>query len=271
MDNLKKKLILLSIFLILVIVLSSCNLYNWVYSAESSEEFDIVMAEANSEFFDKNYDKALVLYDKALAIQSNLSITLSSEALYGRIQSRILKQTDSKSVLTYYYFLFTNNTDSQNSLFNSFDSFFLGQLYEDMTFSYQDVLLILSSDSDNAINPGNFSFLSDSGFIAAMAGCLRLLDSNTNSIPGENTDPIVIKNNFSLAYSNLTPQEGTNSLLSIQEATNLLHSGTNFYHQLFLLYPNLDTPGSVFQNILKNINTLISNSEIAYTNIEAGL
>jgi len=191
-------------------------------------------------------------------------------AFYGRIKSRLLKQTGSRSIIHYFPDFFRDSTDSSSPILST-DFLYLGQLYKDMVNSYSDITMIYAPSSDGELNINNYTFLSDSTFTMALLGCLQILDNNTNSVPGETVDALDLKKDFSIFYSNLSAAQGTNALYALAMATNYLAVCTNYLSQLFTAVPGIDTADTAFYHLMRNMQKTISNCRSSYTNIEAGL
>lgn len=247
---------------------AGCNIFEWTYAEEKSNDYEVIMASADAYLRNRNYDKALALYERALEIRSN-----ASQAFCGRINARLMKQTDSRSVIQVFpaFFSTSNCTDP---IFTSYSILSLTDLLRTITACNKDFNNILQPYplSDGYCNTNSVSFQMDMAFIRGLAAVLFLLDNNTNAIPRESIDIFQVSCGFKLnSPTGLQPAEATNALNTIIRVTNTLYACSN---TLFIIADNQLIQNALiepFDRFRNNIHTLFSNTMLLMTNIEAQL
>lgn len=256
------------------LLFAACNAFEWTYTAETSDDAELVLAEADAHFRHKNYDKALTLYSRVLEINSNNNRPLSAHALYGRIRARLLVNTEGLSAITVFPAFFIPLESSALPLFGDYDSLELARWLQAMHLSCQDMTLLFATNNstDGSTDNNAASLLADCAFISGAYGCLRLLDSNTNRVPGETTDSLKIERDFSITFpTNLQAAALSNALAVLQTGTNCLRQGQTYLERLFLLEPVWAAPGGTLANLHLHLTNGAANMIKTITNLEAAL
>lgn len=245
-----------------LLCISACNAFEWSYSAEDSGDYQFVLAEADAHFRNRNYKKAFTLYDHACAIQSN-----SSRAHYGRMQSRMFIRTEAEPLLlTFAAFVSSTNTAKPLA---TIDSSLRDFLLPDLESSSRDILAIVHPASDGVLTTNSSWFLSDAALVLSAWSFFLLCDSNSNTIPCENSDVYTINENFTLEQTQPVPASSvTNLRLWLSNQIPRLTQARFFCQQLLLNEPVYGQTNSSFWVLENNLAKTLQSIQACMTNIE---
>jgi len=265
----KKSLIFnLTALVLFLLPISGCNFFSWIYSAEKSEDYDLIYNEAEAKYSEGDFEKGLALFQRAIEIRSN-----SSEALYGCIKARLMLITDGQAITYFFNDLFQTNRPPLSFLTN-LESLKIVDLQNNIQRSYENLILIYDTNfSDSSLNKQSLSFLSDSIFIQTTAALLQLNDSNTNGIPHEAGDLFLLEDNLTIITTNTNIGNiALTNLLTLLSNSNLtLSNATTLLVDLENMVPGFFTTNSPWTALKHNTTNSGGNIISAITVYEGAL
>lgn len=243
------------LFVLILVLLSAggCNLYEWTYTTEDSTDFAVIMSGAEQAFDTRDYDQAIILYDRATQVRPG-----DAWPQHRKLQSLLLRNTSEGTSLFHAHApLFDPGPwPLTNTLYGDWKALARVRLLEDMTSG----VAILNRNRTNTglywsrLSPLDPSVLGDSALGYAVYGLLILQDGNSNAIPLEDHDPGRIDCTFAYSLTNtLSPTEATNLSLRLAAATNALRQAGSCLSELFAVHPSSGQPGTLWSALYTNL------------------
>jgi len=216
---------LLPALLFLATLLSSCNIFGWTSTVDSSDDYDLVLLEAESRLASDDISGALKYYSLALELRPD-----APKALAGRITCRMLHLTSGRSVCSVFPALFITTDPADAALFDETPAEqqkMLGTLQVGAlaglagtgatTAEQQKMLGTLQALAADAarfdtltLSPVDApfrgqSYNGDAACALTLLAALLAADGNTNGIPGEATDGTSVRADFSILTNGTAP------------------------------------------------------------------
>lgn len=251
-----------------LLLLSGCNIFSWTYSEEDTTSLAVALAGADAAFADRDYDKAILLYENA-----GLLAPGDAWSRHRLLQCLLLRNSGGNSLFTTHARLFTpplyTNTEPPYADWAPVAAY---RLAEDT----RRAGAILAERRTNSgltwsrLSADDPSVLADAALTEALLGILLLQDGNGNLQLLEATDPGSLDGTFFYTMTNtLSPAAETNLCLHLAAATNALHNARASLTNLFARAPEASLPGSVWQNLYTNLAPAISSSAAVITTLGA--
>ncbi len=239
----------LTVLVLFLLPLSGCNFFDWIYSAEKSNDYELVYSEAEAEYRQGDFEKGLALFQRAVEIRSN-----SSEALYGCIKARLMISTDGLAITHFFAGLFQTSVAPLSFLTN-LDSLKVVDIQINMQHSYEKLILIHDTNfSDSSLNKQSVSFLSDSIFVQTTVALLQLNDSNTNGIPNETEDLFLLEPDLTVitTNTNIATSEIINVIHILSNSQFILANATSLLNDLEAMVPGIFSTNSPWTALRQN-------------------
>ena len=251
----------MSFMLLLILaaaLFSGCNLFSWSYSEEESTDIQTVLSGADVAFRDRDFSKAVALYNRALQLNPN-----DNYPRFRLLQSLLLRNSGDTALLTLHGDIFSTDGTGALPLYASYSNTKAFDFLTDSGEAYQ--LLPYRDPAQggfwSALSPDNSAVLNDSGTACAVYGFILLQDGNGNGAPFESSDPGILLDNFLYdAPAGLTQEGKTNLSQVLAQSTNALHRAAAF------LDSKTDLSG-VWLDLRTNLNTAITNLDSAISNL----
>ena len=232
------------------LLLASCNIFEWTFSPESSDDFDAVFAEAEARFIMRDYEKASGLFSRAASLQP-----ASAKARYGRLKSEILFATDARPLITVLETLFSDRNTNMQPPLHTLEEPQRTRLLGALDAACDDIAFILHPDADDSVNTNANAFLMDAGLIHTAFGVLSLADNSHLALQG--TAYFIISPQFQAEQAVNVPngtKEAVETWLSNLE--DHLNKGREYIAGLRLIDPVIGSDQSSFWYLDSNITAL---------------
>jgi len=209
-----------------------CNLFNWSYSEEVSNDIPTVITGAEAAFLIKDYRKAIALYERALLLNPK-----DNYPRFRKLQCLLLSIDSTQSLLSFHSRLFSATAGTTDPLYKDKDGIAAIRLLANSSQAYHllPFTSVLSNGFWSSRSETNSAVLSDSALACALYGLMLLQDSTTNKIPFEGGDIGYISDDFTYIYpqpASLSPAEKTNLSLQLTKATNSLSKALYYLDSL---------------------------------------
>lgn len=262
----KRKHLCLS--LLVLVFLQGCNIFSWTYSEEETTSLAVALAGADAAFDDRDYDKAILLYETAGALAP-----ADAWPRHRLLQCLLLRNARGGSLFTTHARLFAPPPHSNpEPPYADWAPVAAYRLSED-TLRAGAILAERRTNTGftwSRLAADDPSVLADTALAGALHGILLLQDGNGNLQLLEPADPGFLDGAFAYAMTNsLTPAAETNLCLRLATATNALQHARTVLTNLFARSPDAALTGSVWQNLYTNLAPAITSTAAVITSLGA--
>ncbi len=242
---------------------SACNIFEWTYSAESSDDFELVITEAEILFVNQEYERAFALFDHACTLNSS-----SARAKYGRLQSRLLTATGGRPLLHVFEVLFHSALTNTDIPFDSIEQSEHSSILESLERSYGDVLFILNPElTDNSVATNTSRFLIDAALVSSAYAAMSLTENNLDEL--DSNTCFTVSSEFVLEQILPVPAGTSNTVsLWLSNTRVLLNSGRQFTIELLATDPVFSATNSSFWHFENNCRILYESIQTVRENIQ---